>query len=182
MSAQYGDLPTSCWDRFISFGHPIKFQRFSCLGSVTVRHSNIGRQSNSAALNRGCHLYSAGWPSRWALAHIQVLFDKICIYRVPVNCDMEFMETTGNFSIWQTNLGTTAALSSLKIIFVVIYLFNWNIPNNSKMKMGIVFKSIYGSLKPENFQQTNCKITRSTSESQILFLKHLNIMTGLKHN
>jgi len=26
--------------------------------------------SQTAALNRGRHLYSAGWPSRWALAHI----------------------------------------------------------------------------------------------------------------
>ena len=29
--------------------------------------------SQSAALNRGRHLYSAGRPSRWALAHILVL-------------------------------------------------------------------------------------------------------------
>jgi len=29
-----------------------------------------GRQPNFAALNRGCHLCSAGRPSRWALAHI----------------------------------------------------------------------------------------------------------------
>jgi len=43
-----------------SFGHPSKFQRVSRLGSVTVRHSNSGRQSNFAALNRGHRLYSAG--------------------------------------------------------------------------------------------------------------------------
>ena len=35
--------------------------------------SSSGRQPNFAALNRGRHLYSAGWPSRWALAHILVL-------------------------------------------------------------------------------------------------------------
>jgi len=29
--------------------------------------------SQTAALNRGRHLYSAGRPSRWALAHILVL-------------------------------------------------------------------------------------------------------------
>jgi len=29
-----------------------------------------GRQPNFAALNRGRHLYSAGRPSGWALAHI----------------------------------------------------------------------------------------------------------------
>jgi len=29
--------------------------------------------SQTGALNRGRYLYSAGWPSRWALAHILVL-------------------------------------------------------------------------------------------------------------
>jgi len=38
--------------------------------SVSARHSTSGRQPNFAALNRGCHLYSAGRPSRWTLAHI----------------------------------------------------------------------------------------------------------------
>ena len=32
--------------------------------------SSSGRQPYFAALNRGRHLYSAGRPSRWALAHI----------------------------------------------------------------------------------------------------------------
>ena len=35
--------------------------------------SSSGRQPNFAALNRGRHLCSAGWPSGWALAHILVL-------------------------------------------------------------------------------------------------------------
>ena len=34
--------------------------------------SSSGRQPNFTALNRGRHLYSAGRPSRWALAHILV--------------------------------------------------------------------------------------------------------------
>jgi len=61
-----------CW-RMASLGHPRKFQRVSGLGSVTALHSSSGRQPNFAALNRGRHLYSAGWPSRWALANILVL-------------------------------------------------------------------------------------------------------------
>ena len=56
-----------------SLGHPNKFQRVSRLGSVTARHSSSGRQQNFAVLNRGRHLYSAGRPSRWALAHILVV-------------------------------------------------------------------------------------------------------------
>ena len=53
---QYLLWPTSGWDRFGSLGHPCKFQRVSCLGSVTARHSSSGRQLNFAALNRGRHL------------------------------------------------------------------------------------------------------------------------------
>ena len=43
---------------------------------VTARHSS-GRQPNFAALDRGRHLWSAGRPSRWALAHIFSLFGNI---------------------------------------------------------------------------------------------------------
>jgi len=60
-------------------GHPCKFQRVSHLGSVTARHSSIGHQPNFAALNRGRHLYSAGRPSRWALAHILVVFLRLLL-------------------------------------------------------------------------------------------------------
>ena len=56
----------------VVWGTPCKFQWVSRLGSVTARHSSIGRQPNFAVLNRGHHLYSAGRPSRWALAHILV--------------------------------------------------------------------------------------------------------------
>ena len=42
--------------------------------ATEARHSSSGRQPNFAASNRGRHLYSAGRPSRWALAHILVLF------------------------------------------------------------------------------------------------------------
>jgi len=71
MSLRYGELRrTSGWDRFVSLGHPCKFQRVLCVGSVTARHSSIGRQPDFAVLNRGRHLYSVGRPSRWTLAHI----------------------------------------------------------------------------------------------------------------
>ena len=39
---------------------------FSYIGSVTARHLSSGHQRNFATLSRGCHLYSAGRPSRWA--------------------------------------------------------------------------------------------------------------------
>jgi len=64
--------PPNGWDLLASLVHPCKFQRLSRLGSVTARHSGSGCQPNFAALNRGHHLYSAGRPSRWSLAHILV--------------------------------------------------------------------------------------------------------------
>jgi len=71
MSPPYGQLqPTSGWDWSCSLGHPCKFQWVSRLGSVTARHCSSGRGSNFSALNRGCHLYSAGRLSRCTLAHI----------------------------------------------------------------------------------------------------------------
>jgi len=77
MSPQYGELrQTSGWDRSGSLGHPR-------IGSVTARHSGSGRQPNSAALNRGRHLCSAGRPSRWALAHILVKLRNAWPNRLP---------------------------------------------------------------------------------------------------
>ena len=71
MFPQYGEFrPTNGRYPSGSLMHPCKFQRLSRLGSVTARHSSSGRQPNFAALNRRRHLYSAGRPSRWALAHI----------------------------------------------------------------------------------------------------------------
>jgi len=90
MSLQYGELRlTSGWDRFGSLAHPIKFQRLSRIGIVTARHSSTRRQPNFAALNRGRHLYSAGRPSRWVLAHILVEFR----FHVPLD--------TKNRSFWR---------------------------------------------------------------------------------
>ena len=80
--SQYGELrPTNGWDRFTTLGHSSKFQRVSCLGSVTAWHASSGHPPNLAALNRERHLYSAGRPSRSALAHILVnkVFDVICV-------------------------------------------------------------------------------------------------------
>jgi len=51
----------------------------SHFGSVTAQHLRSGREPNFAELSTGRHLYSAGWRSRWALAHFLVwpTFSKI---------------------------------------------------------------------------------------------------------
>jgi len=74
MSPQYDELqPTNGWDLLASLGDPRKFKRVSCLGSISAWHSSSRCQPKFAELNRGRHLYLAGRPSRWALAHILVL-------------------------------------------------------------------------------------------------------------
>ena len=89
---KHGELrPTNGWGRFGSLGHPCKFQRVSHLGSVTARLSS-GRQPDFAALNRGHHLYSAGRPSRWALAHISS-----CWY-FPKSLHLKYPEKTLKFA------------------------------------------------------------------------------------
>jgi len=61
----------------LAWGIPgkLNFNGFRVLAALyCIWHCSSGRQPNFAALNRGRHLYLAGWPSRWALAHIVVFF------------------------------------------------------------------------------------------------------------
>jgi len=58
--------------------HLSKFPRVSSLGSVTAQHSSSGCQPKFVALNKGRHQHSEGRPSRWALAHILVVFILCC--------------------------------------------------------------------------------------------------------
>ena len=52
---------------------PANFDGFRVLAAF-LHGTSSKRQQNFVVLNRGCHLYSAGRPSRWALAHILVSF------------------------------------------------------------------------------------------------------------
>jgi len=76
MSSQYGELrSTSCWDLLASLWHSTKFQRISGFGSVNLLYGTLGVGVNkTAALSRGRQLYSALRPSRWAMAHIVVVY------------------------------------------------------------------------------------------------------------
>jgi len=70
ISPQYGELwPTSGWDRSGSFGHPSKFQRVSCLDSVTTRHSIVGVSQTLRCWTESATYIGHGG-SLWALAHI----------------------------------------------------------------------------------------------------------------
>jgi len=52
----------------VVWGTPANFNGFRVLAALL--HGTLWRQPNVAKLSRGRHLYSAGRPSRWALAHI----------------------------------------------------------------------------------------------------------------
>jgi len=70
MSPHYGELqPTRGGDSFVSLGTPANFNGFRVLAALLHGTPVLG-VSQTAALNRGRHLYSTGRPSRWALAHI----------------------------------------------------------------------------------------------------------------
>jgi len=56
----------------LSFYHPANFNGFRVLAALLHGTAVVG-VSQTAALNRGRHLYSAGRPLRWALAHILVV-------------------------------------------------------------------------------------------------------------
>jgi len=60
------------------WGTPANFNGF-CVSSALLHGSQVVSVSQTAALNRGCHLCSAGRPSRWALAHILVVVVLISI-------------------------------------------------------------------------------------------------------
>jgi len=51
------------------WGTPGNFNGIRVLAAL-LHGTLVAGVSQTAALNRGRHLYSAGWPSRWALAHI----------------------------------------------------------------------------------------------------------------
>jgi len=59
-----------CWR---VWGTPANFNGFRVLAALLHDTLVVGVSKNFAALNTGRHLYSAGRPSRWALAHILVV-------------------------------------------------------------------------------------------------------------
>jgi len=59
-----------CWR---VWGTLANFNGFRVLAALLHGTLVVG-VPNFAVLNRGRHLHSAGWPSRWALAHILVYF------------------------------------------------------------------------------------------------------------
>jgi len=71
ISSQYGELRlTGGWDRFGSWGTLANFNGFRVLAALVHTALVVGV---SQTLRGERHLYLAGRPSRWALAHILVV-------------------------------------------------------------------------------------------------------------
>jgi len=64
--------PLAAENVLLVWGTPANFNGFRVLAAYCT--TLLVGVSQTAALNRGRHLYSAGRPSRWALAHISSLF------------------------------------------------------------------------------------------------------------
>ena len=70
MSPQYGELgPLAAEIVSLVWGTPANFNGFRILAALLHDTLVVG-VNQTAALNRGRHLYSSGRPSRWAFAHI----------------------------------------------------------------------------------------------------------------
>jgi len=93
--------------------------------------SSSGCQPNLAALKRGCHLYSTGRPSRWALAHILVssisacpqiceslsCFAGISVFEIWRMFDVCFVCCTGSHEVsqWLSLLATNREISQQNV-------------------------------------------------------------------
>jgi len=139
MSLQYGELrPTSGWDRFGCLGYPSEFQLVSRLGFVTAVTSFTAGQPNFAALNRGRHLYSAGRPSRWTLAHILVdIIFEICA------CNIRFNGVTQAITANVRVLNDGIEMCILLLLFYILLLLTQT--RKPAAIAGLNCVSLYGS-------------------------------------
>ena len=65
------------------WGTPANFNSFRVLSALLHSSQVVGVSQTFSALNRGRHLYSAGRPLRWALAHILVLSFFFLLFSSP---------------------------------------------------------------------------------------------------
>jgi len=80
-SPQYGELgPLAAEIGSGVWGTPTTYNRFRIFAALLQGTPAVG-VSQIAALNRERHLYSAGQPTRWALAHILVGYWFTCKIR-----------------------------------------------------------------------------------------------------
>jgi len=101
-------MAESCWQ---SYDTPASFNGFRVLAAL-LHDTLVVVVSQTAALNRGRHLYSAGQPSRWALAHILVYFEVVCA---------TLTTPTILFDLLHTNTTQTKKSSTVNDIYISKY-------------------------------------------------------------
>ena len=83
MASKYGELsPLAAEILSLVWGTPGNFNGFRVLAALLHGTLVVG-VSQTAALNKGRYLYSAGRPSRWALAHISSFVIIVCDSSFP---------------------------------------------------------------------------------------------------
>jgi len=85
---------------WLVWGTPGNFNGFRVLTELLHGTLVVG-VSQTAAFNRGRHLYSAGRPSRWALAHISSLRPVFSGSRVQHISDLHSKFTLGPHHVWK---------------------------------------------------------------------------------
>jgi len=83
-----------CWR---VWGTPANFNRFRIFAAL-LHSTVVVCISQTVALNRGRHLYSAGQPPRWALAHILVLVIVSCIVVVAIVVSLYYYNAVGQIT------------------------------------------------------------------------------------
>jgi len=104
--------PLAAEIRWRVWGTPANFNRFRVLAALLHGTVVVG-VSQTAALNRGRHLYSAGRPSRWALAHILVAILKI------------FFQTSAYIPTFEHHISKLQPICTVSLIFAMLS------PNNA---------------------------------------------------
>jgi len=104
------------------WGTPANFNGFRVLAALqhSTPPSSGGCQPKFAALNRGRHLYSAGWPSRWALAHILVY-----LWNVYQNTVV----------VWPTMMCCIDWLQGSRVMFAII---GWWMSDTQRLKVKVM--------------------------------------------
>jgi len=91
----------------IGWGTPANFNGFRVV-AVLLHGTLVVGVSQTAALNRGRHLYSAGWPSRWALAHILVfLYFSHCLQVDVVICSLQKLCEVDSYHTMEMLIGSS---------------------------------------------------------------------------
>ena len=107
-------------------GTPANFNGF-CILAVLRHGTLVVGISQTAALNRGRHLYSAGRPSHWALAHILVALYTANMY--SAKCKMSVSACTRSKASFSSKYSFSVAVSKccshFKIKWTAEFCFLW---------------------------------------------------------